>query len=58
MRLRLLDYLRKRAQRTRAVRRFDETAWARIEIPEGMEPETIIREGRDAGFEVDRGRPE
>jgi hypothetical protein len=33
---------------------FDRTASARVTIPDGFEPERIVREGRDSGWEVDR----
>lgn len=35
---------------------FDRTAHLRVEIPDDFDPVAIIREGRDAGFEVDRDR--
>ena len=35
-------------------RAFERTAKRRVTIPTALKPETIIREGRDDGFDVDR----
>ena len=35
-------------------RAFERTAGRRVAIPPASDPERIVREGRDSGFEVDR----
>lgn len=50
----LLQLLEREARLQRNAELFEETAWARVEIPDHLQPVAIIREGRDAGFEVDR----
>jgi hypothetical protein len=34
---------------------FERTSAHRISIPDDLTPERIVREGRDGGFETDRG---
>lgn len=50
----LLDVVRREAKVQRNVDLFFDTADLRIELPSGLDPVAIIREGRDQGFDVDR----
>ena len=51
----LLDLVKREARLTRNSRMFDRTAAQRVAIPDELSPERIIREGREAGFDIDRG---
>lgn len=50
----LLDVIQREARIARNAQVFERTAGNRTVIPEEFSPEQIIREGRDAGFDVDR----
>jgi plasmid stability protein len=50
----LLDLVQREAQLARNANVFERTARSRTILPEEYSPEHIIREGRDAGFDVDR----
>ncbi len=50
----LLDMVSEKAQQARNAEAFDRLAPHRIDIPPELDVVAIIREGRDAGFEVDR----
>lgn len=50
----LLDLVQREARLMRNAQTFDRTAEHRIVIPEEYDPERIIREGRDGGFDLDR----
>lgn len=50
----LLDVVQREARIARNAQVFERTAGHRTVIPEEFDPERIIREGRDAGFDVDR----
>jgi len=50
----LLDVVQREAKMARNAQVFERTAGHRTIIPEEFGPERIIREGRDAGFDVDR----
>lgn len=52
----LLDLVQLEARLVRNPQMFERTAGHRTVIPDELSPEQIIREGRDAGFDVDRGR--
>lgn len=54
MQLYLLDLLREEARAARNAELFDQTEWARVHIPDHLQPERVVREGRERGFEVDR----
>jgi len=51
----LLDLVQREARLARNATMFERTAGNRTTIPDTHSPERIIREGRDAGFDVDRG---
>lgn len=51
----LLDVVQREARLAHSARMFERTAGHRTVIPDEYSPERIIREGRDAGFDVDRG---
>lgn len=51
----LLDLVQREARLARNANMFQRTAGNRTIIPDEYSPERIIREGRDAGFDVDRG---
>lgn len=51
----LLDVVQREARLARNTQMFERTAGHRTVIPDEYSPERIIREGRDAGFDVDRG---
>lgn len=51
----LLDLVQREARLARNATMFERTASNRTIIPDTYSPERIIREGRDAGFDVDRG---
>jgi plasmid stability protein len=50
----LLEIVMREAKLLRNGRAFERTTARRVSIPPDLDAETIIREGRDAGFEVDR----
>jgi plasmid stability protein len=50
----LLEMVEREARVLRNAHMFERTAAHRVTIPEGLDPERIIREGRDNGFTVDR----
>jgi plasmid stability protein len=50
----LLDLVQREARLARNASMFERTASSRTIIPDAYSPERIIREGRDAGFDVDR----
>lgn len=50
----LLDVVQREARLAHNAQMFDRTASHRTVIPDEFSPERIIREGRDAGFDVDR----
>jgi plasmid stability protein len=50
----LLELVQREARLTRNAQMFQRTAGNRTTIPDELSPERIIREGRDAGFDVDR----
>lgn len=50
----LLDLVQREARLARNESMFERTAGNRTTIPDSYSPEKIIREGRDAGFAVDR----
>lgn len=50
----LLDLVQREARLARNATMFDRTASNRTRIPDSYSPERIIREGRDAGFDIDR----
>jgi plasmid stability protein len=50
----LLDLVQREARLARNMQMFERTAGHRTVIPDELSPERIIREGRDAGFDVDR----
>lgn len=50
----LLDVVQREARIARNAQAFERTASHRTVIPDEFGPERIIREGRDAGFDVDR----
>lgn len=50
----LLDLVQREARLARNATMFERTAGSRTSIPDEDSPEQIIREGRDAGFDVDR----
>ncbi len=50
----LLDMVDREVQMARNAEMFEELAPHRIAIPPDFDVVAIIREGRDAGFEVDR----
>lgn len=52
----LLDLVQREARFTRNAQMFERTAGHRVVIPADLSPEQVIREGRDAGFDVDRNR--
>lgn len=54
----LLAMLEREAAMLRNAEAFERTAGTRIRIPEHLSPEAIVREGRDAGFTVDRSKPD
>jgi plasmid stability protein len=51
----LLDVIRREARLARNAQMFDRTSAHRVSIPDDLTPERIVREGRDGGFETDRG---
>jgi hypothetical protein len=51
----LLDLVQREARLARNMQMFERTASHRTLIPDEFSPERIIREGREAGFDVDRG---
>ncbi|HZD37921.1 MAG TPA: hypothetical protein VE664_04700 [Actinomycetes bacterium] len=51
----LLDLVQREARLARNAQMFERTAGHRTVIPDELAPERIIREGRDAGLDVDRG---
>ena len=53
----LLDLIQREARLARNASMFERTASNRTLIPDAYSPERIIREGRDAGFDVDRDSP-
>ncbi|WP_222932832.1 FitA-like ribbon-helix-helix domain-containing protein [Nocardia yunnanensis] len=50
----LLGLVEREARLVHNEQMFAETADLRIEIPDDLSPETIIREGRERGFDLDR----
>lgn len=50
----LLELLRREARMAANVDILRRSAHLRIEIPEELSPERVIREGRDSGFAIDR----
>jgi plasmid stability protein len=50
----LLDLLRREARRVGNPEIFTRTAGYRLPIPDELDPDRIIREGRDDGFGIDR----
>ena len=50
----LLDLLRREARIAANAGIFERTTAARVVVPESLQPEWIIREGRDRGFGIDR----
>lgn len=50
----LLDLVQREARLAHNANMFERTASSRTNIPDVYSPERIIREGRDAGFDVDR----
>jgi plasmid stability protein len=50
----LLDMVEREARMVRQSQAFEHTAGQRFSIPESLSPEQLVREGRDAGYEVDR----
>lgn len=50
----LLDLLQREARAGRNAELFDRTAHIRKPLPAGVDPEEIVREGRDQGFDLDR----
>ena len=50
----LLNLLKREARAGRNAELFDGTAHIRKPLPAGVDPEEIVREGRDHGFELDR----
>ncbi len=50
----LLDLVKREARLARNATMFQRTAGSRTVIPDAYSPEGIVREGRDAGFDVDR----
>lgn len=50
----LLDVLRREARFARNTEAFERTAVHRVAIPDELNPERIVREGRDGGFGTDR----
>ena len=53
----LLDLIQREARLARNASMFERTASNRTLIPDAYSPEWIIREGRDAGFDVDLDSP-
>jgi hypothetical protein len=51
----LLNLIEREARLARNAEMFERTAAHRVVIPEELSPERIIREGREGGFEIDRG---
>lgn len=51
----LLDLVQREARLARNANMFQRTAGSRTSIPDEYSPEQVIREGRDVGFDVDRG---
>lgn len=51
----LLDLVQREARLARNATMFERTASNRTTIPDMYSPERIVREGREAGFDVDRG---
>lgn len=51
----LLDMIRREGRLARNAQVFERTAAHRVAIPDDLSPEHIIREGRDSGFDIDRG---
>jgi plasmid stability protein len=51
----LLDLVQREARLASNASMFQRTAGSRTGIPDEYSPELIIREGRDTGFDVDRG---
>ncbi len=51
----LLDLLQREARVAANIDILQRSADIRIEIPERLSPERVIREGRHSGFAVDRG---
>jgi plasmid stability protein len=51
----LLDVIRREARLANNAHMFERTAGHRVVIPDDLGPERIVREGRDRGFETDRG---
>ena len=51
----LLDLVQREARLARNASMFQRTAGNRTTIPDEYCPERIVREGRDAGFDADRG---
>jgi hypothetical protein len=52
----LLSLVEREARLARNAQMFERTAPHRVRIPDELSPERIIREGRDAGFDIDRDR--
>ena len=50
----LLDLVQREARLARNADMFDRTASSRTIISDAYSPERIVREGRDAGFDIDR----
>lgn len=50
----LLNLVQREAQLSRNAEIFDLTAHLRKPLPADVDPEEIVREGRDLGFELDR----
>ncbi|MGH7919151.1 MAG: FitA-like ribbon-helix-helix domain-containing protein [Candidatus Dormibacteraceae bacterium] len=53
----LLEVLRREARLADNARLFELTAAHRVDIPDALSPERIVREGREGGFDADRGDP-
>jgi plasmid stability protein len=50
----LLEVLRREARIVGNARAFDTTSGYRATLPDHLNPESIIREGREGGFDIDR----
>jgi len=51
----LLNMVEREARLARNAKMFERTAAHRVAISDDQSPERIVREGREAGFDVDRG---
>jgi len=55
MQVYLLDLVNREVRIAQNARMFDDLAPHRVAIPPEFDPVPIIREGRDGGFDIDRG---